>query len=146
MPIGMILFGEPLPTVPPCALVLYTDPLGTVPPSCIAAHLATSWRGPDHAHQARKLDHCGESIRCRAGMANRSGTHALPTLTLYQLHKQHSTRTAHTLAPTRPAGAGRERARKRARSEEHTPEVQSLMRISYAVFRLKKKKTNHRKS
>src|SRR3546814_1206841 len=28
----------------------------------------------------------------------------------------------------------------RTRSEEHTSELQSLMRISYAVFRLKKKK------
>src|SRR3546814_2242755 len=31
------------------------------------------------------------------------------------------------------------------RSEEHTSELQSLMRISYAVFRLKKKKTRHKK-
>src|SRR3546814_6476583 len=31
------------------------------------------------------------------------------------------------------------------RSEEHTSELQSLMRISYAVFCLKKKKTNHTK-
>src|SRR3546814_9430730 len=31
--------------------------------------------------------------------------------------------------------------RKAARSEEHTSELQSLMRISYAVFCLKKKKT-----
>src|SRR3546814_3167550 len=30
----------------------------------------------------------------------------------------------------------------RIRSEEHTSELQSLMRISYAVFCLKKKKTN----
>src|SRR3546814_8575747 len=30
------------------------------------------------------------------------------------------------------------------RSEEHTSELQSLMRISYAVFCLKKKKTLHR--
>src|SRR3546814_9559528 len=29
------------------------------------------------------------------------------------------------------------------RSEEHTSEIQSLMRISYAVFCLKKKKTHH---
>src|SRR3546814_2555232 len=43
-------------------------------------------------------------------------------------------------------------SRGRARSEEHTSELQSLMRISYAVFCLKKKKkirsiqqyTNHR--
>src|SRR3546814_3813225 len=32
------------------------------------------------------------------------------------------------------------------RSEEHTSELQSLMRISYAVFCLKKKKTVKRKS
>src|SRR3546814_2305103 len=31
-----------------------------------------------------------------------------------------------------------------ARSEEHTSELQSLMRISYAVFCLKKKITEHR--
>src|SRR3546814_3349019 len=31
-----------------------------------------------------------------------------------------------------------------ARSEEHTSELQSLMRISYAVFCLKKKKHKHR--
>src|SRR3546814_9100141 len=30
-----------------------------------------------------------------------------------------------------------------ARSEEHTSELQSLMRISYAVFCLKKKRTNN---
>src|SRR3546814_5400986 len=34
----------------------------------------------------------------------------------------------------------------RARSEEHTSELQSLMRISYAVFCLKKKKTQNNKS
>src|SRR3546814_7116850 len=33
-----------------------------------------------------------------------------------------------------------------ARSEEHTSELQSLMRISYAVFCLKKKKKKHNKS
>src|SRR3546814_3044516 len=32
------------------------------------------------------------------------------------------------------------------RSEEHTSELQSLMRISYAVFCLKKKKTKHNQS
>src|SRR3546814_7947620 len=36
------------------------------------------------------------------------------------------------------AGAGKRMA---GRSEEHTSELQSLMRISYAVFCLKKKKT-----
>src|SRR3546814_8133601 len=35
---------------------------------------------------------------------------------------------------------GAEEQRERDRSEEHTSELQSLMRISYAVFCLKKKK------
>src|SRR3546814_7793585 len=37
-------------------------------------------------------------------------------------------------------GNGRGRKEKSRRSEEHTSELQSLMRISYAVFCLKKKK------
>src|SRR3546814_9046543 len=41
-------------------------------------------------------------------------------------------------AASRVAGASRGR-----RSEEHTSELQSLMRISYAVFCLKKKKKIH---
>src|SRR3546814_7694995 len=36
------------------------------------------------------------------------------------------------------------RADKMLRSEEHTSELQSLMRISYAVFCLKKKKTQYK--
>src|SRR3546814_4675927 len=36
-------------------------------------------------------------------------------------------------------------SRRRARSEEHTSELQSLMRHSYAVFCLKKKKKRHNK-
>src|SRR3546814_4405677 len=62
------------------------------------------------------------------------------------------------MAPTghgRRAGSGstrRSAARssvpqcRRERSEEHTSELQSLMRISYAVFCLKKKKTKKHKT
>src|SRR3546814_4653004 len=49
-------------------------------------------------------------------------------------------RDAHRLAHFR-AGAGCHH-----RSEEHTSELQSLMRISYAVFCLKKKKKKNNKS
>src|SRR3546814_8165474 len=44
--------------------------------------------------------------------------------------------------PARPAAraAGRTAGARAERSEEHTSELQSLMRISYAVFCLKKKK------
>src|SRR3546814_3437389 len=48
------------------------------------------------------------------------------------------------LCPRPAAPGGRRRCRqgdgRRRRSEEHTSELQSLMRISYAVFCLKKKK------
>src|SRR3546814_3841272 len=46
----------------------------------------------------------------------------------------------HRVAFLAPGGASLER-RAIGRSEEHTSELQSLMRISYAVFCLKKKKT-----
>src|SRR3546814_6491768 len=47
-------------------------------------------------------------------------------------------------AAAAPRGAVMEGARRHCggRSEEHTSELQSLMRISYAVFCLKKKNTN----
>src|SRR3546814_7565033 len=50
---------------------------------------------------------------------------------------------AHTMLHRCAEALGRQRVSPRARSEEHTSELQSLMRISYAVFCLKKKKTNH---
>src|SRR3546814_5917601 len=53
--------------------------------------------------------------------------------------RRRTARRAHVGAADRGAclsGA----VRRRARSEEHTSELQSLMRISYAVFCLKKKK------
>src|SRR3546814_1071705 len=46
----------------------------------------------------------------------------------------------------RAIGAEREPAGLQDRSEEHTSELQSLMRISYAVFCLKKKKQDKLKS
>src|SRR3546814_3555828 len=46
------------------------------------------------------------------------------------------------LDPGQVAVAGELQPRRAERSEEHTSELQSLMRISYAVFCLKKKNTN----
>src|SRR3546814_2932909 len=57
-------------------------------------------------------------------------------------HRRGIDRHAHRLV-----GCGKEFRRRQAaeigRSEEHTSELQSLMRISYAVFCLKKKNTYH---
>src|SRR3546814_10743185 len=48
----------------------------------------------------------------------------------------------HRQIVTGHAGVASFRHGERIRSEEHTSELQSLMRISYAVFCLKKKTTN----
>src|SRR3546814_5674217 len=50
-------------------------------------------------------------------------------------------RTGYRSGRRRLSGVDRSRGRK-IRSEEHTSELQSLMRISYAVFCLKKKNKN----
>src|SRR3546814_6217900 len=55
----------------------------------------------------------------------------------FDLHKGYSTPTH--LASLRAHGPCPQHRRSFARSEEHTSELQSLMRISYAVFCLKKK-------
>src|SRR3546814_16377815 len=70
-----------------------------------------------------------------------------PYTTLFRSHRR--LRVVHVGLPARchcAGAAGRahggdrdDRVRERNRSEEHTSELQSLMRISYAVFCLKKK-------
>src|SRR3546814_6267662 len=56
---------------------------------------------------------------------------------------RHQARRQRRLAHARRTGRGE--APVRERSEEHTSELQSLMRISYAVFCLKKKKKQKKK-
>src|SRR3546814_8998178 len=56
-------------------------------------------------------------------------------------HAGESMGVAH--APSSDGIDGDTRVRDAQRSEEHTSELQSLMRISYAVFCLKKKKIVH---
>src|SRR3546814_5725296 len=55
--------------------------------------------------------------------------------------------SAITIGPKRrrtPQAPGKKETDRGERSEEHTSELQSLMRISYAVFCLKTKKKQHR--
>src|SRR3546814_6909489 len=65
---------------------------------------------------------------------------AIAVVPRIQLHDSPGLRLPRTRAARRlPAPDGRF-----GRSEEHTSELQSLMRISYAVFCLKKKYQNHK--
>src|SRR3546814_2672648 len=76
--------------------------------------------GRDHRCRAR----AGLAVQDRRGLAHRRGG------------PRRSLRRSAWL----PGAHGRLGAARRERSEEHTSELQSLMRISYAVFCLKKKK------
>src|SRR3546814_7368670 len=80
----------------------------------------------------------GECRRCRSGIA---GEHLRATKGIVECGAAH---IAGHLGHMRLFLANFENGR--VRSEEHTSELQSLMRISYAVFCLKKKKTNTQKT
>src|SRR3546814_4683688 len=68
-----------------------------------------------------------------------AGIHTLPRYSLERLPDTDWVAESQRSLP--PITAGRFRIRgSHVRSEEHTSELQSLMRISYAVFCLKKKK------
>src|SRR3546814_7740813 len=65
--------------------------------------------------------------------------HAVSDADAEALHARILHMDADVIAIDKPAGLAVQ-----GRSEEHTSELQSLMRISYAIFRLKKKnKENH---
>src|SRR3546814_6621441 len=70
-----------------------------------------------------------------------------PYTTLFRSGKRRVCSSRRQSRTVRPANVGWGRAFATSRSEEHTSELQSLMRISYAVFCLKKKKNklkNHK--
>src|SRR3546814_3293288 len=78
-------------------------------------------------------------FRSRTG--RRGIARLLPERTGAALHQGNGTgREAGEVLGLTAAGGGVASAESQVRSEEHTSELQSLMRISYAVFCLKKKK------
>src|SRR3546814_7289147 len=104
----------------------------------------------------RRRDRESESVRSAHRRCPAAGCalHHLPQVALRH-HPPHRARchrhdqggiarTPGAVVPRQQAGRGTALAAAhpiRSRSEEHTSELQSLMRISYAVFCLKKKKT-----
>src|SRR3546814_7898530 len=95
----------------------------------------TPWRSPDraarHLRQPQTVERNGQGKR--AGQARVIGPHR----TRRQGHPHVG---GHRNLYGTQAAADYRGRRRLWRSEEHTSELQSLMRISYAVFCLKKKK------
>src|SRR3546814_1675647 len=90
---------------------------------------------------------CIDCNRDRAGPITRANARSYP-LPRFNRHRE-SRFMPRTIIPAhqvQPQGLhaipGQRKADKAPRSEEHTSELQSLMRNSYAVFCLKKKKNN----
>src|SRR3546814_8435003 len=113
---------------------------------------AYEMRISDWSSDVCSSDLCVRAVSCRSLGKRRGGfsTRACPcrATTTPIRHKAH---TRHSLA--RPSwrrawfpGRYRAHRRRRWRSEEHTSELQSLMRSSYAVFCLKKKKQCNKKN
>src|SRR3546814_9770429 len=93
------------------------------------------------AEKAREAGRTGPGERNAGACLARDGGPLLPDLARGAKLVEALVRTQGiTLYPLRPAERGRN-GYTCERSEEHTSELQSLMRISYAVFCLKKKKT-----
>src|SRR3546814_10203883 len=108
-----------------CSAVL-ADAANRGRPAVIVVRLNKTIRG--------RIRHGQISLRCIGGR------HRGWTRTFSGGIRRHQRRTT-------GAGADRQRSPGRCaeRSEEHTSELQSLMRISYAVFCLKQKKNNPQK-
>src|SRR3546814_2641394 len=102
--------------------------MGWLPPSltasrCASVFLVQATNGKDGSHEYRYDDWCGSGKVCfpgSRGVDERRDSVSTQAVAAGVSH-------AHGPASSR-------------RSEEHTSELQSLMRISYAVFCLKKKK------
>src|SRR3546814_950246 len=77
---------------------------------------------------------------------SRHADYILPAMTFYEREDLTDLWVTNAVRPwvqyTPPVIGPRGEARPESRSEEHTSELQSLMRISYAVFCLKKKIIN----
>src|SRR3546814_5156479 len=87
---------------------------------------------PTPCDSSRRVDSSSKTARQQSDVCSSSGPSPRPSsLTLT---------CASSVTEARPQRPGRASSSSPMRSEEHTSELQSLMRISYAVFCLKKKK------
>src|SRR3546814_5387555 len=99
-------------------------------------------RGLAAVRRTSKLPTCATSIRQppRSCAASTSGGRNDATCSVRLAPVSHRKRSSETAANVKKWRAtSRQPGGRGSRSEEHTSELQSLMRISYAVFCLKKK-------
>src|SRR3546814_5980782 len=103
---------------------------------CMPVTAPSGKRTPDGAYRRRTPQIQAAGCRARPLQLSPSGLSRGPILPRHRASPERSgVRLGHGLPGREPGND--------SRSEEHTSELQSLMRISYAVFCLKKKKTTN---
>src|SRR3546814_10327154 len=106
--------------------------------------------GPRAMKRSAKSASTSSCLSCRATIkARHSRLASSMTVRMRNLRPSWVRPSTKSYAQTCPGYSGRNRMHEPSfshnRSEEHTSELQPLMRISYAVFCLKKKKKTHHK-
>src|SRR3546814_8614619 len=86
------------------------------------------------------------SMPCAPATAAAAAPRSILARRISPMFRRPSTRYGKTPEPETPYQRAAQAWDDRIRSEEHTSELQSLMRISYAVFCLKKKKQTNKAS
>src|SRR3546814_5933227 len=94
-----------------------------------------------HADDGKFVLHTSAGTVAAPALVAASGGLSIPRMGASGFGYELARQFGHTVLPTR---AGLVPLTLSGRSEEHTSELQSLKRISYAVFCLKKKKTQHK--
>src|SRR3546814_60370 len=107
-----------------------------------AAHHAALWDGPVKPLAANLLDGAGLVVDALFGAGLSRPLHGSCAQFIAALKRSNIPVCAVDLPSGLDGASGAILGDAAPRSEEHTSELQSLMRISYAVFCLKKKKNN----
>src|SRR3546814_7548820 len=114
-----------------CSSDLVGGPQGGIAPAVVKSYC------PGTSSQSRRVVDQRLQLEGGQALSTQHPQPAHPGLPRFRLGEQASSFAPARCATTRLA------PRRCVRSEEHTSELQSLMRISYAVFCLKKKKHTH---
>src|SRR3546814_2738760 len=116
--------------------------LGIEPARAVDASPSSPGRAERRIHSKENSNAHSQEFDCngRVGRAWLLGASLVPAGRVRPGRQQfHLQRRQQRQQPRQPRGRGR-------RSEEHTSELQSLMRISYAVFCWKKKNTTNKRT
>src|SRR3546814_6045245 len=90
-----------------------------------------------------RFSYKGQTIHHYMGCSTFSNFTVLPEIAVAKIRQDAPFQTSCYIGCGVTTGVGAVVNTAKVRSEEHTSELQSLMRISYAVFCLKKKKKNN---